>query len=716
MRKFYYVASLFALMLTWACSKDSYDDSKLWEKVNSLDYRVTNLESTVSQFNSDIRSISDIVNALKNNVFVTSVVETSEGQKITFSDGKSIVIKNGKDGKDGVDGNSPFIGSNGNWWIGTTDTGVKAKGTDGRNGTDGLTPVIGANGNWWIGTTDTGVKAAGTNGKDGETPHIGSNGNWWIGTTDTGVKAAGTNGTNGKDGFTPHIGPNGNWWIGQQDTGVAASGGSGGGSTAVDVPIISIKEDGGVYYWVQILNGVTTWLTDKEGNRLPVSGKDGKDGVNGTNGTNGITPLLRIDSQGYWQVSYDGGKSYTYVTNEYGQRVSATSGAGGECNCKQFFRDVYFKDGRLYLILVDGTVLVIDFSSDGEHSRDYEDTGIPYDNTPNPIIKNPNIEIPAGIIHQIGKIKGVPVSRLTIPGISLPNGKWLDVRGTGEDGQNIWVSIDESPRGFGWEPISEESKMIADVVFVVDNSGSMNQEADAVANSIIKWANQLEAANIDLRVGCVGYSISGTINGAYDMTTTYLLSTYLNRTTGTARTVGFDGANKAMLETKASNYKTSGECGAMAIRYADANFNFRSGANRFYVNFTDEPNQPNKNTAFSVEFFKNPSNWNPEKGTIYTVYTGPENDSSQPWTDLVFEKPWLMSDYTGGQTKKYDGNATGMTLSDIQVTGAMENSFYLYFTDIRNYMNSGKTYQLKITVLTPDGAYRGERVYNINFD
>lgn len=35
------------------------------------------------------------------------------------------------------DGQTPYIGSNGNWWIGNTDTGVKAAGTDGSDGTDG---------------------------------------------------------------------------------------------------------------------------------------------------------------------------------------------------------------------------------------------------------------------------------------------------------------------------------------------------------------------------------------------------------------------------------------------------------------------------------------------------------------------------------------------------------------------------------------------------
>ena len=45
--------------------------------------------------------------------------------------------KDGKDGQDGADGKTPYIGANGNWWFGETDTGVKAVGKDGTNGVDG---------------------------------------------------------------------------------------------------------------------------------------------------------------------------------------------------------------------------------------------------------------------------------------------------------------------------------------------------------------------------------------------------------------------------------------------------------------------------------------------------------------------------------------------------------------------------------------------------
>ena len=123
---------------------------------------------------------------------------------------KGLPGNDGTNGTNGTNGVTPHIGNNGNWFIGTRDTGIKAAGTNGTNGTNGVTPHIGENGNWFVGTRDTGIKAAGTNGTNGVTPHIGGNGNWFIGTRDTGIKAAGTNGTNGTNGVTPHIGGNGN--------------------------------------------------------------------------------------------------------------------------------------------------------------------------------------------------------------------------------------------------------------------------------------------------------------------------------------------------------------------------------------------------------------------------------------------------------------------------------------------------------------------------
>ena len=224
---------------------------------------------------------------------------------------------------------APYIGSNGNWWVGGTDTGVKAAGDDGKPGKDGETPYIGENGNWWIGFTDTKVKAAGTDGKDGEkgedgeTPYIGENGNWWIGETDTGVKAVGTDGADGKDGadgLTPSIGENGNWWIGATDTGVKAAGTDGtNGTNGADGLTPSIGENGN--WWIgETDTGVKAAGTD---------GADGKDGADGTNGVDGRTPQLKIGDDNLWYVSYDNGQNWESLNVKATGEMGAT-GAQGE--------------------------------------------------------------------------------------------------------------------------------------------------------------------------------------------------------------------------------------------------------------------------------------------------------------------------------------------------------------------------------------------------
>lgn len=82
----------------------------------------------------------------------------------------------------------------------------------------------------------------GAAGADGVTPHIGDNGNWYVGSTDTGKPSRGATGAPGKDGadgkpgaagadgVTPHIGDNGNWYIGDDDTGKPSRGEQGPGA------------------------------------------------------------------------------------------------------------------------------------------------------------------------------------------------------------------------------------------------------------------------------------------------------------------------------------------------------------------------------------------------------------------------------------------------------------------------------------------------------
>lgn len=146
-----------------------YDDTDLWNSVNSLTTRVTTLEEQVAATNSNLAALRTIVESLQSQVTITAVEQTENGYRITFSDGKTADITNGVNapaisvtkGDDGkyywtlggeiilVDGKplptsavAPQVRINPDtkmWEISTdegdtwTPTGVKAEGSDGES-------------------------------------------------------------------------------------------------------------------------------------------------------------------------------------------------------------------------------------------------------------------------------------------------------------------------------------------------------------------------------------------------------------------------------------------------------------------------------------------------------------------------------------------------------------------------------------------------------
>ena len=67
-------------------------------------------------------------------VIPDGVTATINDGIITVKGPKGDAGQDGKDGQDGADGLTPFIGQNGNWWVGEQDTGVKAQGDQGQTG------------------------------------------------------------------------------------------------------------------------------------------------------------------------------------------------------------------------------------------------------------------------------------------------------------------------------------------------------------------------------------------------------------------------------------------------------------------------------------------------------------------------------------------------------------------------------------------------------
>lgn len=172
----------------------------------------------------DTEAKSDLVAAINEALTKGGEIAPAEVQRIVEDYLKANPPGTGADGKDGI---TPTIGKNGNWYLGSTDTGKPSRGAD---GTPGATGAPGKDG------------APGADGKDGITPTIGKNGNWYLGNTDTGKPSRGAGGTpgaagasgkdgspgaDGKDGITPAIGENGNWYLGNTDTGKPSRGENG---------------------------------------------------------------------------------------------------------------------------------------------------------------------------------------------------------------------------------------------------------------------------------------------------------------------------------------------------------------------------------------------------------------------------------------------------------------------------------------------------------
>ena len=518
-----------------------------------------------------------------------------------------------------------------------------------------------------------------------------SNGNGYTIEFSDGTAATITNGTNGADG-----------------------------ADGADAPVISIKQDtDGKYYWIQTMDGTETWLTDDGGNKLPVAGEDA------------ITPQLKVNANGFWLVSYDNGATFTEILDEAGNPVKAvgedgedgidgSDGATGATG-DSFFSSVTVENGYLVLVL----------------AATGEEISIPFDN-------NAAIGIPDSQAGQTPTIQGednlqVPqpafyidennedILNMSLTGIQIPEtGEWMQLYGTGDARQNIWVEVDGQPkavsvinsetvqarsRGAMSRTATFASRAKADVVFLVDNSGSMSQEANTVAQEIIDWSTTL-SQTMDVQFGCVGID-HYYVNGAIDITTVDALHDYLNNrsghTYGTSRTTGFVDAE---LENKADAYDNAGgECGGIMLHFADENFTFRSGANRIYVHFTDEPNQPNNHVEWSVESVNRESanyNWGSTKGTIHTVFSDLYNyrPDTHDWTPLIDEDPRLFATYTGGTTIDTDASFAGVSLEDLPVTGAITNS-YIIRLNITTDMLTGK-HTVKIVILSTDGNYRAE--------
>lgn len=133
-----------------------------------------------------------------------------------------------------------------------------------------------------------------------------------------------------------------------------------------------------------------------------------------------------------------------------------------------------------------------------------------------------------------------------------------------EDGRTQTDYFEVTPPG------SSGGVRMADIVFLIDTSGSMGGEIASVRNNAIAFANALDASDIDYRLGLVRFGNSSGANpGIIGGGLTADAQTFKNW----VGTLGASGGH---------------EPGFAAVRKAINSYNFRPGAQKHFLVITDE--------------------------------------------------------------------------------------------------------------------------------
>ena len=359
---------------------------------------------------------------------------------------------------------------------------------------------------------------------------------------------------------------------------------------------------------------------------------------------------------------------------------------------------------KLLLILMLVFTSVIYFSCDTAENPEDQNTDIPADPTgvtvPTPTKNN---VLPSASFTTAGSRVKLNLLGLIDPTTNQP--LTLSYDAANPQASNIFVEEDGVVQGLKVSKVGTGNVLTADIVFLVDNSGSMGDEADSVAASIVAFATFLQASGLDVKFAVVGYD--SYPNGGINFTNAQTLSAYLDRETGTSRTYYFAGSDSAALTNRAYNFGyAGGENGVIAAIFADSVYGWRAGAQRVFINFTDEPTQNSDGVTWTNAMGCSLIGG---KATVHTVFSGDTTYYNSSYWNQYDEEPAAFSRCTGGTIKYIPEDATGLSLKDLPVAGALANSYLVEYVSAK----TGVAHTVKVTVYTSTAD--GVQTFNITY-
>ncbi len=132
---------------------------------------------------------------------------------------------------------------------------------------------------------------------------------------------------------------------------------------AACTPMMRIDSEG---YWQVSYDGGTTWEYPG-GEKISALGQTGATGDQGAQGQTGATPQISVDAEGYWTVSYDGGKTFERMKDAAGNEIKAVVSEGtGNVSYKSVFESVsYSAENSTLQVVLAGTTEVLEIPVGG---------------------------------------------------------------------------------------------------------------------------------------------------------------------------------------------------------------------------------------------------------------------------------------------------------------------------------------------------------------
>ncbi|MBU2585779.1 MAG: VWA domain-containing protein, partial [Bacteroidetes bacterium] len=244
---------------------------------------------------------------------------------------------------------------------------------------------------------------------------------------------------------------------------------------------------------------------------------------------------------------------------------------------------------KKFVVLIFSCTIIVFLSSCRDNPSDSELPEIPpdpYGSVP-ALVKN-NL-IPSGSFSTVSGER----RKLNLSGVVINNYP-VDLKGTNDAGQNIWIEIDSVNKGALVKKVSRGNPLPADVVFCLDVSGSMpSAVVDSLVNTISSFADILYNYGLDLQFGGIGYV--GDIRGTKNLTGD--VANFKNW----VRSTKFEDP---VTEVRFPRYGSSilSQNAVTAIKYADSAFSWRNGAQRLYIVMTDAPVSPSSQINWANEW------------------------------------------------------------------------------------------------------------------